>query len=129
MSKYVSYDKEDNVIFVDYSNITITAETLHEAEVEIIRLAKQILPQRVYLLTCFQNAKIAPEVQNNWGTYSQKALEYVKGVVRYAATDLVTNITLRSNTVRYNIQGNNSFIYPGKEAALEAIRHLEKGQG
>ena len=122
----VFYDKENNVIFMDFTNLTITTDIMDQSALEVVKLAEHLLPQKVYLLACFQNSKIAPELQDTWGTYTQRSLEYVKGVIRYQASDLVTNVTLRSNTVRYHTQGNNSFIYPSREAALEAIRQLEK---
>ena len=122
----VSYDKENNVIFMDFTNLNITLDIMKKTEADAISIANKLL-DKVYILACFQNAKIAPELQNTWGNYAQRALENgFKGVIRYEANDLLTNITLRSNAVVYRTQGSNSYIYPSKEAALQAIRDMEK---
>ena len=122
----VSYDKENNVIFMDFSNLLITADIMTETEAGVIEIAER-LSDKVYLLACFQNTKIASELQSTWGSYAQRALERgFKGVIRYAVSDMVTNVTLRSNTIRYHLQGSNSHIYPTREAALQALRDIEK---
>ena len=127
MPQYVSYDKADNVLFVDFTNMTITSDIFEQGINEVITLAKQ-LPEKVYLLVCLQNAKITHDVQEDWGKYTQETLPHVLGIVRYAANDVMTNIAIRTGTVRYHTQGNNSHIYPSRQAALEAIRQLEKNK-
>ena len=127
MAQYVTYDKSNNILFVDYSNQTITTDLFDQVVAETGELAAQ-LTQRVYFLACMKNTKVSPEVQAIWGKYTQQILQYVKGVVRYEATDVVTNVTIRSNTVRYHVQGNNSHIYPTREAALAAIRQMEQNE-
>lgn len=125
MARHVSYDKINNILFADYTNLTITKELFDEVMEEAREMAAQ-LPEKVYLLVCLQNSKVAPELQGIWGKYTQEALQYLKGIVRYQATDVITNITIRSSTVRYRVQGINSYIYPNRQTALEAIRYSEQ---
>ena len=124
MAQYVTYDKNNNVLFTDFSNLILTANIIEHSIAEI-KAASEKLPRKVYLLTCFQDTKVSTEVQENWGKSVQEILQYVKGLVRYGANDLLINVTIRSSTVLYHTQGNNSYLYPTREAALEAIRQLE----
>ena len=127
MSQYVLYDEANNVLFADYTNMTVSKRVFDQVFLDVKELTAK-LPKKIYLLTCFQNTKVDPDVQNEWGRYTQEFMEYVSGIVRYAATDVLTNITIRSNAVRYHTQGSNSYIYPTKQAALQAIRKLEQEQ-
>lgn len=127
MTQYVTYDKTNNVLFADYTNLTITPQ-IFDHVVEETRQLSAKLPQKVYFLACLNNSKITPELQAIWGEYTQKMLQYVRGVIRYEANDVITNITIRSNTVRYRTQGHNSHIYPSKEEAIAAIRQMEQSQ-
>jgi hypothetical protein len=125
MIKYVSYDQKNNVLFADYTNQTLSPEIFDQIMSEVRTLAAQ-LPQKLYFLACLKNTKTTPELQMVWGQYSVQMLQYVKGIVRYEATDTATNIAIRSGTVRYHVQGINSHIYPSREAALAAIRQMEQ---
>ena len=127
MSEWVIYDKENNVLFADYTNKTLTIPIIEQVVAEIKDLSQQI-SQRVYLLSCFQNTKLTPDLQEAWGKYVQQILESTKGIIRYSANELLTNVTIRSSTVIYHTQGNNSYLYPTKESALQAIRQLEHEQ-
>jgi hypothetical protein len=127
MANYVSYDKENNILFADYTNQTLTTAIFDQILREVRTLVAQ-LPQKVYFLACLKNTKTAPELQMVWGQYSVEMMQYVKGIVRYEANDTVTNIAIRSSTVRYHVQGINSHIYPSREAALAAIRQMEQDE-
>ena len=125
MFRSLSYDKENNVLFADYSNLTVSTGYFNQLMAELPVITAE-LPEKVYLLVCLHNTKIALDLHDQWGKYTQEALQYVRGVVRYEANDLRTSVTIRSNTVKYGIQGNNSYIYPNRASALAAIKELEK---
>lgn len=125
MKKYVTYDKANNILFAYYTNLTLTPQLFDQVITETSQWAAK-LPKKVFFLACLQNTKVNAELQQVWGSYTLQLLEYVKGVVRYDANYMMTNVTIRINTVRYHTQGINSHIYPSSEVALEAIWKLEK---
>ena len=126
MSRFISYDKENDVLCADYTNVTLNDPILFDQIISELKDLADQLPQKVYLISCFQNTKIAPEIQENWGHYTQEIMKYVKGIVRYEANNFLVNIAIRTNTILSHHQGNHSHIYPSKEAALQAVRQLEQ---
>ena len=129
MAQYVTYDQENNVLFADYTDLTLRGPIVEEVIAEVKELSATLV-EKVYLLSCFQNTKVIPnepgKLQEEWGNYVQRLLEYVKGVVRYAPTDFVINVTIRTSTVAFHQQDTHSYLFPTKEAALEAIRGLQQ---
>jgi hypothetical protein len=122
--QYVSYDEKDHVLFADYTNMHITSEIFSQV-IEEIQLLATRLDKPVCFLACLANTTVAPELTQDWGKYTKQALQYVLGVIRYQANNVMTNVTIRTNTVRDHLQGVQSHIYPDRTTALAAIRQIE----
>jgi hypothetical protein len=124
MGKYMHYDPEQHVIMVDHTDQILTREVMAEVLQEYKETCAG-LPQKVYVVVCWKNTKLSPDLGDYYATIVEEVLKYVKGIVRYEANDFLTTITIRAQTIRHNLQHSQSNIYPSKEAALEAVRKLE----
>lgn len=123
LTKHAHYDPKEKVIFVDYSNLTLTHSLMKETIKEIALISKG-LPEKTFLLVCMQDMQIEESLGEDFGQLSAEALKYVRGVVRYSITSSMANVIIRSHTVRSRLQGIKSHIYPSREAALAAIRQM-----
>jgi hypothetical protein len=121
----VIYDSAERVIFVDFTDCFLTRPLLEQVTVEIIAVS-QSLPNKVYLLACFQNAKLEAAAATVFSDLSVVIFSHMLGMVRYAVSDLMTNVTIRSTTVKQHLQGTHSHIYKTRTEALAAIRQLEQ---
>lgn len=110
---------------VDHTGMTLTGEVLTEFKEQYIETASQ-LPHKVYAISCWKDAKIPSDVGDFYAETLVEILKHVRGIVRYEATDFLTNVTIRTQTVRHRLQHSKSNIYPSKEAAIEAVRKLEE---
>jgi hypothetical protein len=121
----LSYDEQAQLIFLDLSNTVITHEVVDGITASVKTISEQ-QGHKIYILACWTGVTIEPGVADYYGEQMQLSQIYVAGIVRYDATDLFSNVTIRAQTVRKHLQGSRSNIYPTKEAALEAIRQLKQ---
>ena len=121
----IYYDTTERVLLIDFTGVTLTSELLEQILHRIIDITKN-LPHKVYALTCWKDAILPPEVSEQYGLTTAELLKYVRGIVRYESNIMLTNVTIRANTVRLHLQGSRSNLFSSKEEALAAIRELEK---
>jgi hypothetical protein len=121
----VSYDSAEQVIFVDFTDSFLTSLVLEQVFADIIAVS-QSLPNKVYLLACFQNAKLDAAAATVFSDLSVVIFSHVLGMVRYAVGDLMANVTIRSTTVKQHLQGTQSHIYKNRAEALAAIHQLQQ---
>ncbi len=119
----IVYDPQLEVIFIDYSGITLTKAMLEQV-LEEVKEITDTLPQKVFVASCLQDTKFDIDLDEDFGRLTAELLTHVRGVIRYGVTNTFTNITIRTNTVKKRLQGIQSHIYPTREAALEAIYKL-----
>ena len=128
MGKYCRYDEVEKVIFVDLTGLKVeTAQLVDEVVDEEIALAKT-LPAKVFQLVCWKDVTMSPEATQRYGERLPDILKYMRGIVRYDATEVTTRIAIRSMTVTNNMQKAKAHIYASREEALAAIRKLEQEQ-
>lgn len=126
MGQYSRYDAKENVIFTDLSGLVSGPEVVDSVIDEVIAIAGS-LREKVFVVVSWQDAKMEPSLAEHYGQRVQELLNYVRGIVRYAATDIHTRIAIRTQTVKHNFQSSRSHIYSSKEEALSAIRNGEIG--
>ncbi len=124
----IYYDKKEDIICIDYAPGTVmTQSLLEEVMAQVAELAGQ-LPHPVFSLSSLRDVSIAPELQPNFASFTARLLQHVRGVIRYDANQMLTNITIRTSTVLGKQQKKVSHIYPSRESALEAIRQLRQAE-
>lgn len=119
----IVYDPQLEVIFIDYSGITLTKAMLEQVLEEVKKITNT-LPKKVFVASCLQDTKFDLDLDEDFGQLTAELLRCVRGVIRYGVTDAFTNIKIRTSTVKKRLQGTQSHIYPTREAALEAIYKL-----
>jgi hypothetical protein len=124
MGKYSNYDPTENVIASDFTGLHITSNLM----VEIAQEAKDIaatLPTKVYILVCWENVELDMD-KDDYGQQVAELLKHVKGIIRYGATNLLTNVTIRQQTVKRHLQNTQSHLYKTKAEALAALHKLQQ---
>lgn len=121
MGKYSNYDEKEGVILTDLTGLTSSRQTVDEVIDEVIQIADS-LPQKTYLVACWKNLQLDKDTADYYGQRLIELLQHVRGIVRYEATDVITRIAIRAETVKHNLQGAKANIFANKEEALEAIR-------
>jgi hypothetical protein len=121
----LSYDEQEQILFLDLTNAIITREVVDSITTAVKTISEQ-QGHKLYILACWAGVTLDPSVADYYGEQMQLSQIYVSGIVRYDATDLFSNVTIRAQTVRKHLQGSRANIYPTKEAALEAIRQLKQ---
>ncbi len=124
MGKYSYYDDKEKVIFTDISGLTQTKEITDEVIEEVIEIARS-LPEKVFLVVNWKDAHLNDP--DYYGKRVAELIPLIRGVVRYAATDIHTRIAIRTQTVKHHFQASRSFIFTSKEEAMAAIRSGELG--
>jgi hypothetical protein len=119
MGKYSYYDEKEGVIFTNLAGLESTREITDAVINEVIAIARS-LPQKVFVVVNWQGARINdPEY---YGQRVAELMQYIRGVVRYSATDVHTRIAIRTQTIKRHLQASRSHIFNSKEEALAAIR-------
>ena len=130
MGKYTYYDPEENVIFCDPTGLSASKENIDLISDEVEEVARSILPRKVFMVVCYKEIKMTPELVAYYGERMAATQKHLRGVVRYAMEDIVTRIALRSETVKYGLQKGQAHIYSSKEEALAAVWQMERaGEG
>lgn len=124
MPKYCEYDKENKLIVWTIKNVPPTAEGFTEAYSEIIKLA-QSLPEKVFLFVDWKDATIPPLTQAFFRPHVAEVLKHVRGIVRYNLINVEIRVQLRKDAINSSLEDARMYIYPSKEAALEAIHKGE----
>jgi len=129
MGKYSHYDPIENVIFTDITNLVAKdTKIIDEVFDELIAIARR-LHQKVYVVGCWKNVKVSnPSIAIHYGNRSAELLIHVRGVIRYAADDPLTRAYVRTEMLKHQTQGTRSNLYETREAALQAVRQLERGE-
>ena len=125
MGKYSDYDPKENVIFSHAATRELSVESTNEYFDETIALARS-LPQKVFLVVCWKDIKLTPEVAKQYSARLPELIKHVRGIVRYQAEDPLTRIVVRAETVIHNFQKAQAHIYATREEALAAVRRLER---
>jgi hypothetical protein len=127
MGKWSNYDVEENIVYTDITGVENSMQSVDNVIDEVIGLVRD-LPEKPYLIVCWRDVSMDPDVADYYGKRTADLIRnYLKGVARYAATDIATRIHLRTETIKHHTQGSRSHIYNTKEEALEAIRNGEIG--
>lgn len=127
-NKYLYYDSQEDVIFVDYSNLILTRPIMEEVIAEYRELART-LSHKAYAVVCYKNTRLDPALNDSDYIYfSQELAKYRRGAVRYELNNVYTNISLRTNVVRNKDQGANAHVYSSREEALAVVRQRLKAE-
>jgi hypothetical protein len=122
----VYYDKQNDVICIDYGANIILTEAIFAHVIEDVAKLSPTLSHKVFAVANLNGSTIDADLQQNYEKYYSGTLQHVRGVVRYNVTNLLTSVTIRSTTVTKRLQGSQSHIYRTKEAAIAAVRRLEQ---
>lgn len=125
-SHHVYYDTQEQIIFIDYPNATVLTEELYSKAVEDLAKISAQIPHKVFVVVNLGNATVDNGLSKNYSKYYAAVLKYSRGILRYNAGDTLTQVTIRATTVRNRFQQMQSRIYPSREAAIAAVRELEK---
>jgi hypothetical protein len=125
MGKYAVYDPTENVIFTDFTGLTITQEIMAAVLQDCITAAQALLPNKVYVLACWENVQMVMD-GNTYGEYVGQLLQHVKGIIRYGANNLLVNVIIRNQTVKHHFQNTQSHLYKTRAEALEVLHKLEE---
>ena len=124
--KYLYYDPQEDVIFVDYSNLTLTRQIMEEVIAEYRELDRS-LSHKAFAIVCYKNTRLDPSLNDtDYIYFSQELAKYRRGAVRYELNNIYTNISLRTNVVRNKDQGANAHVYSSREEALAVVRQRLK---
>lgn len=121
----VNYDQSEQVIFLDYTDVTMSKAVLEQVLAEVTRITSG-LPEKPFIISCLQNAKIDPNESEEYGKLTVQLFDLVQGVIRYGVNDMFTNVTIRSTTVRNRLQHIQSHIYGTREEALQAVHEIRQ---
>src|SRR5689334_15098585 len=102
MAKYTYYDQKENVIFCDPTQLPPSRENIDLISDEVEEIARSILPRKAFMLVCYKEIKIDPQLAEYYGQRMARTQNLLRGVVRYGIEDVVTRIVLRSETVKHN---------------------------
>jgi hypothetical protein len=119
----VYYDDKEEVIVIDFTNLTVTREIMDKAVADTIEIVK-MLPRKVWAFACYYNSKIDQEILTS-GYYGLKLAElheYVHGIIRYGVDNLYARSGIRTQKVKYPSSGSRANFYNTKEEALTALR-------
>ncbi len=120
----IYYEKIEDVIFIDYLPGTILTQTFLDDVINRVGVIAGQLPHKVFSISNLRDVKISPDLQPIFAEYTAKLLKHVRGVIRYDANQLLTNVTIRTTTVTGNQQNMDSHLYPSRESAVAAVRLL-----
>ncbi len=126
MGKYAYYDPEEEVIFCDPTGLSASKENIDLIAAEVEGVARSILPKKVFMVVCYKEVKMSPELAEYYGERMTTTQKMLNGSVRFAMEDVVTRIALRSEIVKHGLQKGQAHIYASKEEALAAVRKMEQ---
>jgi hypothetical protein len=124
MSKYCSYDAENNFILWELKNTPYTAEAHAQAYLELIEVAKS-LPKKPYILVDWTDFTPFGLNQDFYRPYVSELVKHIRGLVRCNVVRPDIRIALRKDAINSSLEDTRFFFYPSREAALEAIRNGE----
>ena len=125
MQERVNYDPDEDVVWIDLSNLILTGEVIDNVVATVLALTTTI-PHKVYALISWHNTHVPFELAAYYGEQSAKVAPHFLGLLRYAVSDPYANVTIRTQTIRNHVAGANANIYISKEAALDAVHLFRK---
>jgi hypothetical protein len=126
MTSHSRYDPDLDVIRTDVTGIGAPdRHVVDEIFDELIAVGRS-RPRKTWVIACWRDVKIDdPAVATYYGERTAELMQYVAGVVRYAANDPVTRAIVRSETLKHRAQGTRSNLYATFDEALAAVREAE----
>lgn len=125
MGKYATYDPTEKVISTDLTGLIGTPQIVDEVMDEIIAVAKT-LPEKVFMIVCWKDVKMDPVTSEHYGQRLPDLLNYLRGIIRYDATEITTRLAIRAKNIKYQTQNAKTHIYTSKEEALAVVRQMEQ---
>ena len=125
MGKYATYDSTEKVISTDLTGLIGTPQIVDEVMDEIIAVAKT-LPEKVFMIVCWKDVKMDPVTSEHYGQRLPDLLNYLRGIIRYDATEITTRLAIRAKNIKYQTQNAKTHIYTSKEEALAVVRQMEQ---
>ena len=118
---WAEYNAIDNVIDVNLAGVEPSAPLVDEVVDEIIAVSRA-LPERVYVLVCWQGVVLDERVARRYSERLVDLAAHVRAMVRYATTDTSTRATIRAETMKNRVQNSLALIFDSRAAAIEEIR-------
>lgn len=112
------YNREDDVIDLDISNLSLTKPLAVAIFDDLVQMAKS-QPHKVYIMTCWQGAVMPPDVKDYYAFRMTELLPLIKGVARYQVTEFLTKMGVKVSNISIN---NSTTMFATRAEALEAVR-------
>jgi hypothetical protein len=125
MSDRVWYDPQEDAVWLDLANLSLTRELIDTMVANAIEVALS-LGHKVYALVCWNNTTIKSDLVDYYGKESAKLLQYYLGFLRYEATNDYTNISIRTEALKHYTQQGQANLYKSKAEALQALHKLKQ---
>jgi hypothetical protein len=127
MGKYSRWDAVNDVIVTDVSGVNAKDNAvIDEIFDELVSIAAR-RARKPWVVACWKDVKFDdPSVATYYGERTAGLLQYVAGVMRYAASDPITRAYVRTQMLKHREDGTRSNLYETFEQALAAVREEEK---
>lgn len=112
------YDRDQDILDLDMSNLNLTVAMAVEIFDELIRLAKK-QPHKVYLVVCWRGTIMPPDVKDYYAFRLVELMPLIKGVARYEVTNFLTAVGVKVGNISTN---NSPTIFGTRAEALAAIQ-------
>jgi hypothetical protein len=117
MFERVHYDPENDIIWADMSNYTLSetsTQKLHTAVKQIIAT----LPEKPYMAICIENMVLPPEYKEGYSKAATELAALVKLIIPYGRTSFLTKLGVQTENIA---KGRPTNFCASKEEALAAI--------
>jgi hypothetical protein len=126
MGRYSRYDATLDVIETDVTGVHATSSEVIDQIFDELEEIAQSKPGR-YVLACWKYAKIEDaSIAAHYGERTTHLLAHVRGILRYAATDGLTKVHVRTEAMKHRAEGMRSNLYEDRNEAIKALRKLRE---
>jgi len=120
MNKYCCYDREENVIVINLTDLSLNSSIVESVISEVAEITT-VLPTKLFAVVFWKDVKIPLDMQDCISSSMAQLLNYVRGLVRYETEELSPFRIIKGNSHSYVFASKPK----SKAAALASVRLLE----